>query len=275
MRRAVFFTFISAQLQGESNGAGTVYRWNAATPPALDTVAQSITSGGYSIIEVAAGRAPGINKAPFFIFLRSDNTVWAWAPTVVPINNYLYTSTPTQISFGTAITKITAGNEICAGIDTSGRLWAWGNSAAMGIGGFAAGTYTTPRLVSITGSFVSVHVRNSSALALRHDGALYGWGDNSYRQLGHLGNGSLPEAVLAGTVTFSHFQVGAVSIASMGISATGSNLYLWGHNTASQCMRPSVTASVSTPVLAANSVKDTLCLEGRGLYLDQNGDVWT
>lgn len=275
MRRGTFFTFVSAAYDNNAQLSGTLYRWDVTTPAApMTTPVDAIVSGGYSILEMAGGR-DWFSNVSFTLALRNDYTVWAWAEGST--SYYPYTTSPIQISFSAAasIMHIAADTEACFAIDSAGKLWSWGNYWVMGVGGFAANSYLTPKLVSATGSFVSVNTRVSSAMALRSDGLLLAWGDNAERQLGHAGAGNTPDLVVGG-ITFVKFRVGGGTVPSVGIGNINGTLYTWGRNLESQCGIPPATATVSSPIAIATSFVDVLNVSARAAAIHAlTGDVWT
>lgn len=277
MRRATFYTFVSLDAEGANLTPGLVYYWDNANPPAThESAVDLIVDGGYKILQLAAGR-DWFNNAVFFIALRSDFTVWAWAP-YGNTSYWPYNATPMQISFSaaTSFIQIDADTEACFAIDNTGRVWGWGNGFVLGTNGFVPNSYNTPRLVSMTGTFTSINTRGSSAMALRNDGLLLAWGDNGEQQLGHAGLGATPDLV-AGGITFKKFRVGGGNwAASMGIGTVNDSLYTWGRNLEGQCMVSSATATISSPLFRATSIRDAIGLAGgSSLYINSVGDVFT
>lgn len=275
MRRGTFFTFVSAAYENSQPTDGTLYRWDQNNPAAaMTTPVNSIVSGGYSILEMAGGKDWFSNNS-FTLALRNDYTLWAWSEG--PLSYYPYTTIPQQITFSAAasIMHIAAGTEACFAIDSTGKLWSWGNYWVMGVGGFTPGSYQTPKLVSAAGSFTSVHTRVSSAMALRSDGLLIAWGDNSERQLGHAGTGNTPDLVVGG-ISFVKFRVGGLGVPSVGIGNINGILYAWGRNLEGQCGIPPANATVSSPVGIAFSFADVLNVTHAGIGIEAiTGNVWT
>jgi alpha-tubulin suppressor-like RCC1 family protein len=156
--------------------------------------------------------------------LKSNGTVWAWGLnswgqlgtgtfTGTAVNGYVCVSTPVQVlglpsqTDGRTIVAIAAGYWHSLALKSDGTVWAWGDNTygELGNGTFAGtaiysntdyllGTgIATPAQVlgpngtgALTG-IVAIAAGCYHNLALKSDGTVWAWGENSY---GELGNGT-------------------------------------------------------------------------------------
>ena len=117
----------------------------------------------------------------------------------------------------------------------SKQLYAWGSQDVQGLGGgvIGDGTVTDRSLPTHIGSlsWKQVAMGFEHTLAIRSDGLLFAWGDNTY---GELGNGTLTSQsspIQIGTSSWT--VVSAGHLASAGIRSDGL-LFAWGDNSYGQ-----------------------------------------
>jgi alpha-tubulin suppressor-like RCC1 family protein len=155
------------------------------------------------------------------------------------LNDINYRSSPVQIG---SLTTWSSSVTIPCTIKTDGTLWAWGynGSGQLGLGDaidrsspVQIGSLTTWSVYSgIPGYTGFTH---SSSLALKTDGTIWAWGNNTYGQLG-LGdtiNRSSPVQV-GSLTTWSIIALGGSKGGSDGVRAsaikTDGTLWIWGSN---------------------------------------------
>jgi len=162
-------------------------------------------------------------------------------------------SSPSQVGAASNWTEISAGQSNTAAIDTTGALWTWGSNGNgyLGIGTtvgvssptrvtFGSVTYSSwTALGSVTSNL------NSHAMAIGINGTLWGWGGNSFGQLGDgtTVNKSTPVQIGIGT---SWVQVGVGASHGVGLDSAG-NLWAWGANNVGQ-LGNGTTINSSSPV---------------------------
>lgn len=164
-------------------------------------------------------------------------------------------SSPVQIS-GTWI-KAVAGNTGSltngAGIKSDGSLWTWGcNNYGM----IGAGTGGSPNLnesspVQISGTWRDVATGSAglSFIALRHDGALFTWGRNTYGQLGQVDQGVNRSSPVQIAGTWTHLAQGSLEVMAF---KSGGALWAWGRNGSGQ-LGLGHALNVSSPVQLAGT----------------------
>ncbi|WP_404425983.1 fibronectin type III domain-containing protein [Nibricoccus sp. IMCC34717] len=157
-----------------------------------------------SYIPVAASGLSNIRKvaAGFLhtLALDSSGAVKAWGRNYngqLGDNSYTGRNTPVQVSGLTSgVVQIAAGNSISFAIKSDGTVWSWGmnNLGQLGLGDKVE--RKVPAQIPTTGGFtsiVSVKATSSFALALKSDGTVWSWGNNTN---GQLGNGTTTESTV-------------------------------------------------------------------------------
>jgi VCBS repeat-containing protein len=200
-----------------------------------------------SVVAIAAGLQQGLA-------LKSDGTVWAWG---YGRNGQLGTGTnqdadhPVQVSGLSSVVAIAAGNIHSLALMSDGTVWAWGYNGEGQLGDGTTLERWAPVHVKGTGgvgylsSVVAIAAGGSHSLALKSDGTLWAWGDNSKGQLGD------------GTTTESHTPVQVSGLSSVLAIAGGGGHSLaiksdgtaqaWGLNNHSQ-LGDGTTTDRATPV---------------------------
>jgi alpha-tubulin suppressor-like RCC1 family protein len=166
--------------------------------------------------------------------IKTDGTLWAWGNNFygsLGLGDTTPRSSPVQIGARTAWSQVSAGLQMCAAIDTDNYLWTWGfaSSTKLGLGDNDQVHKSSPTQVgSETWSKVSTTVLTHNTMAIRTNGTLWGWGANSYGQLGLDDTSTRSSPVQVGALTtWSSVSVGNHN--SHGITTTG-QLWSWGRN---------------------------------------------
>lgn len=125
--------------------------------------------------------------------LKTDGTLWSWGGNnygQLGLGNTTYYSSPKQIGALTNWASITGGKFCSLAVKTDGTLWAWGRNdfGQLGQGNITDRSSPVQIGALTTWSLVSANlVEPQGVAALKTDGTLWGWGDNSTGKLG-LGN---------------------------------------------------------------------------------------
>jgi uncharacterized repeat protein (TIGR03803 family) len=182
--------------------------------------------------------------------VRSDGTLWTMG-----YNSYgqlgdgttTQRTSPVQVGTGTDWKEVAAGYSHTIGLKTDGTLWAWGynSDGELGNGVSDANSHPTPTQVGTATTWTHVVTHGYHIIAIRSDGTLWGWGYNSY---GQVGNGTtttvLPTPVQIGTATnWSSIATGLYHTSAM---KTDGTLWAWGYNTYGQ-LGDGTTTSKSSP----------------------------
>jgi len=129
------------------------------------------------------------------VVVKSDGTVWAFGENAYGV--VLGTGTtqnqnlPIQVSGLSDVVRVSAGYHFSLALKNDGSVWSWGLGANGRLGDGSSVDRAMPTIVSgfgVGSGVVSITCRNSSALALKSDGTLWGWGSGSNGVLGNGGN---------------------------------------------------------------------------------------
>jgi alpha-tubulin suppressor-like RCC1 family protein len=207
-------------------------------PDACSTTPVAVSlPGGVAATAVSEGYG-------FSLALGSDGNVYAWGDNEqgqLGDGSTVNSTVPVQVLMQGA-QAIAAGFDSSLAVGSDGRVYAWGDNSNGQLGngtttgpqtcaGEACGT--SPRGVSLPGGVAATAVSEGVevSLALGSNGRVYGWGNNSYAQLG---DGS---RVSSSTPVQADFPGGvptatAVSVGYTASLAAGSNGYVlaWGGN---------------------------------------------
>jgi uncharacterized repeat protein (TIGR01451 family) len=171
-------------------GDGTVWGWGDNTfgqlgngdVPAAPKVAPVQVKGLTNVTAIAAGSAHGLA-------LKSDGSLWAWGSNgggqlgvgARDENPHFY-----PLFVMTGVASIAAGPGQTYAVKMDGTVWVCGYNAS-GLGGQPSTTSHFPVPTQIAGlsDVRTVFASENNAFAVKTNGTLWAWGDNSYGQLGN------------------------------------------------------------------------------------------
>ena len=249
---------------------GTVWLWGAPSGliNGFDLNEEPIQLSGITDVTAIAGGAHHL------LMLKTDKTVWA-----IGVNqmgqlgngNTTNSTTPVQVVGLSNVLRIAAGEEFSLALKEDGTIWAWGINfnGQLGPGGGNTDFSPHPNAVQVTGlpgGMTNIAAGKSFSLAIAGDGTIWGWGDNSGRQLGH-GLGAFQTPTPGQIPNFGN----VVSIAagvnhSVALKSDGS-VWGWGSNSDGQLgdgttntvpvipVRASGLLTVNAPVINPGSGK--------------------
>jgi alpha-tubulin suppressor-like RCC1 family protein len=128
------------------------------------------------------------------IALKTNNTIWSWG-----LNAYgelglglgsTNRATPSQIGVASDWDMVTAGNYFSIARKTDGTLWSWGSNVDGQLGLLDNVARNVPTQIGTDSdwSFINAGGVNPAlivhTIAMKTDGTIWGWGDNSYWSLG-------------------------------------------------------------------------------------------
>ncbi|MDR1532338.1 MAG: hypothetical protein LBS62_09180 [Clostridiales bacterium] len=163
--------------------------------------------------------------------VKSDGSLWAWGDNWAGQLGDGTTEdklTPVKIMEGVAAVSA-SGNAHTLAVKSDGSLWAWGNNRAGQLGNGTKDYNPTPNPtpVKIMNGVTSASAGNSHSLAVKSDGSLWAWGDNSFGQL------TEPKAEQTAETAPARSEARLIlnSTRRGGINAVGSTGYnVGGHN---------------------------------------------
>ena len=255
------------------------------TPVVVDSTGAPLTG----VVAIAAGEDHSVA-------VKSDGTVWTWGH-----NGYgqlgdgsVSTATscyPVQVLTGnypniaplTGVKTVAASDVHTIALKTDGTIWAWGanNRGQLGLGNTAERRTAAPvlGLNDVQAITARGNLSSSRNIAQRSDGSLWGWGDNSYCQLGDptvaLGYITTPVRL----ANLSNLGVNVSDLASgryHGVARqSDGNAWTWGHNSQGQ-LGDNTTDPRCAPILIAgvNAVETVGAGAEHTLVTRGDGSVW-
>jgi alpha-tubulin suppressor-like RCC1 family protein len=199
---------------------------------------------------------------------RSNGTLWAWGDnfsgqvSLDPLST-TRTANPVQVGTSGSWSVLTGGFMHSVAIQADGTLWSWGSN---GFGQLGDGTLTdrsTAQQITVTSpvspsnDWVAVSAGDAHTLAIKADGSLWAWGDNSFGQLGDTTTVSHAAPIRIVTGNPGNFDNNWVAVSaggaySVGLQADGT-LWAWGDNSFGQlAAHPFDVPSSSVPFQILN-----------------------
>ena len=183
--------------------------------------------------------------------IKTDGTLWLWG-----YNNYgqlgnntaVNKSSPVQtIAGGTNWKQVGCGQYHTAAIKTDGTLWLWGRNSYGQLGDNTIAAKSSP-VQTIAGgtNWKLVGCGQYHIAAIKTDGTLWLWGQNSFGQLGDntVANKSSPVQTIAAGTNWKQVSSGRHHTAAI---KTDGTLWLWGRNSYGQ-LGDNTIAAKSSPV---------------------------
>lgn len=173
-------------------------------------------------------------------FIRRDiftsGGLWLWGLNTngqLGTNNTTNRSSPVQtVSGGTNWRLISSGDYNTAAIKTDGSLWLWGDNSYGQLGDNTASSKLSPvQTVAAGTNWKQVSVGFTHIAAIKTDGTLWTWGDNTYGQLGDNNattRYSSPVQTVSGGANWRQVSSGRNYSAAV---KTDGTLWLWGYGT--------------------------------------------
>ena len=187
------------------------------------------------------------------VALKSDGSVWAWGDNrhgELGDGTTTGGATPVQVIGLSGVVAISAGPGHTVAVKNDGSVWAWGANDVGQLGDGTTTQRTAPTQVSGLAGVVAISAgggyhTDGHTVAVKNDGTVWAWGDNSF---GGLGDGttiqrSTPVQVsgLSGVAAISTGEFHTVALKSDG------SVWAWGTNYSGQLGDGSTTDRL-TPV---------------------------
>jgi alpha-tubulin suppressor-like RCC1 family protein len=170
--------------------------------------------------------------------IKTDGTLWTWgynASGGLGDNTITSKSSPVQtVAGGTNWKQVSSstgnGGSMITAIKTDGTLWTWGRNSSGQLGDNTIVDKSSPvQTVAGGTNWKQVSAAGTIVAAIKTDGTLWLWGDNSNGQLGDNTTTakSSPVQTVAGGTNWKQVSVSLLT----GAIKTDGTLWLWGYNT--------------------------------------------
>jgi alpha-tubulin suppressor-like RCC1 family protein len=211
----------------------------------------------------------------------SEGGLWNWGHnTYVQLGDNTITnrSSPVQtICGGTNWKQVACGSYHTVAIKTDGTLWGWGYNQYGQLGDSTIAPKNSP-VQTIAGgtNWKQVSCGISHTAAIKTDGTLWTWGENTYGQLGDSTtiNKSSPVQTICGGTNWKQADIGYWYIAAI---KTDGTLWTWGYNNNGQ-LGDSTTTNRSSPVqtiAGGTNWKQVSCGISHTAAIKTDGTLWT
>jgi alpha-tubulin suppressor-like RCC1 family protein len=208
-----------------------------------------------SFISIGAG-------ASMTSIVRSDGTLWTWGLGTsgqLGDNTAVTKSSPVAVGLLTNWSKTTRPSFTNYAIDTTNKLYAWGENSTGAIGDNTVINKSSPVQIgnsswTMVATTIGGVAGQQTAYAIRSDGGLFAWGDNSYNQANSVNTLPLSSPTQIGSSSWSIVSTGLQF--AMAITSDG-KLFGWGRNDTGQL---GVTASTFTWTKVSSSGLHTLAI---------------
>lgn len=124
----------------------------------------------------------------FTIALKIDGSFWAWGSNSTGEHGdgtYAAKYTPTMVGSTRDWKSISAGDYHVVALKNDGSLWTWGNNRQGQLGiGSTQQQINIPNRVGIDNDWKSISAGGFYVMAIKNDGSLWGWGNNTSYELG-------------------------------------------------------------------------------------------
>jgi alpha-tubulin suppressor-like RCC1 family protein len=225
------------------------------------------------ITEVAAGTT---NHS---LALKSDGTVWSFGSNgsgQLGDGTGTSRSTPVQVTGLTGVVQIGAGSVYSAALKSNGTVWCWGSNSVgqLGIGSLSPATSNTAVQVTGLTGVKAISVGSSFCMALKDDGTVWSWGDNSTGQLG-INNTTASSSPVQATGVTDVAKITAGYYHAMALKGNGT-LLVWGRNQEGQLgLGTSGTNSLTAQTLSGfGPVVSMAGGSSHAMAILSDGSVW-
>ena len=182
--------------------------------------------------------------------------MWGWGLNdngQIAQNNTVSRSSPVQIGALTNWLSVSSGYRHCLALKTDGTMWAWGKNSVGGTGSLGDNTTinrSSPVQIGSEYNWAKASVGNNHMVALKTDGTIWGWGENSGGNYGQNNVIHRSSPVQIGALTsWSKLESGArfvLAIKEGTLWAWGLNGGRCGTNTTDNISSPTQVGSLST-----------------------------
>jgi len=220
------------------------------------------------------------------LLTKTDGTLWSWGYNNVGQlgqNNTTHISSPVQVP-GTTWSSVVAGRYNSFAIKTDGTLWTWGhnNRGVFGIPSYAHNAKVSSPVQVPGTTWDKIYSSNTMAFAIKTDGTLWSWGDNTLGSLG-LNQGNTDDKSSPTQIPGNNWARVASGTENATLATkTDGTLWGWGDNYFGGLGQNSQT-SYSSPIQIGSDAtwdytadyKIVMGQPGMGLAIKTDGTLWS
>ncbi|HEY5895710.1 MAG TPA: chitobiase/beta-hexosaminidase C-terminal domain-containing protein [Chthoniobacterales bacterium] len=221
---------------------GVLWAWGYNAYGALG---DGTTTNSWYPKAVLSGVKVAANGYTHAIAVKTDGTVWTTGSDgygqlgngTTLGNSTVYS----HVSGLTGVVSVAAGSFFSVALKSNGEVWAWGanGSGQLGQGTSGTGSQIPVQVKQMDGpnltGVVAIAARESSVLAMKADGTLWGWGSGGSGLLGNGGTSAQNLATQSGMIR-DMVEIVLGSSHGLGIRDDGS-VWSWGYNSQGQLGR--------------------------------------
>ena len=208
--------------------------------------------------------------------VKTDGTLWVWGTNDygdLGLNSRTYYSSPVQVP-GTTWSKTMRGYRAAAATKTDGTLWVWGAAFNGGLGLNQSDNTHQSSPTQISGTtwsdqFVATYYCMN---AIKTDGTLWGWGENTYGQIGNNNTTKYSSPVQIPGSTWSKVCYNAMN--ERAAIKTDGTLWVWGRNNAGQLGQNNKTNYSSPKQIPGSTWANVSCDSNRMMATKTDGTLW-
>ncbi|WP_233165896.1 RCC1 domain-containing protein [Archangium sp. Cb G35] len=263
-------------------GDGTVWAWGENYTGQLGdgTTAQRLTpvrvSGLTNVAAISAGHSG------FSLALKRNGTVWGWGSNdygQLGVETPFRRLTPEQVMGVKHGVAVAAGSHGSLMLRKDGTLWAWGTDqkGVLGTGTAIVGPRSPSPVLGLSNT-ASIYAGSHHSLALRGDGTVWGWGSNSYGELGAVNGSAMDQYApvwLEGLTDITALFSGTSAFHTLALRGDGT-VWAWGSNQFGQLGDGSGGwfGGPPTQVVGLTDVKTLAAGEFSSVAVREDGTVW-
>lgn len=172
--------------------SGYLWSWGSNS---LGPLGDGTTVDKSSPVSVLGGRIySDIFASNAALYAANASGLWAWGQN--PLGNLgdnttTSKSSPISVLGGRIFTNLASNNagggEMLLALDSSGKLWSWGNNFSGMLGDGTTISKSSPISVKATQSFVKIYTQGGSvSYALQDNGFVWAWGSSAFGALGSI-----------------------------------------------------------------------------------------
>jgi len=188
------------------------------------------------------------------VAIRADGNLWGWGKNTkgqLGDTTVFTRNRPVQAGTNANWTQVAAGNAHSVGLQSNGTLWLWGDNSKGQLGTDLISSYSvSPFQIESSQNWKAITAGDFHTMALRSDGTIWAFGDNSRGQLGD-GSGATTNFPVQVGADNDWKSISAHGSISFGIK-TNNSLYAWGANDKGQ-LGDTTTVDKLSPVLVGTN----------------------